>query len=176
MATSAPCVLRSLAATLLALAALAACGEPPRPVVADGHEGHAHTLEGKPHPSEPATRPAPATSPVARFGGRVHLRGELADASEGAVFVSVVPRAGGQPILAKRFLLGGADVVRLADETVVTFALDERDNMLGKPMEREVDLKVSYRPGGFVESPEAARAILPVEPGDVAIDVFLPQS
>lgn len=174
-------VRRSIPVLFACSLSLAACGDPPRLLEAEVTAPEGGSVQGsgglpEGHPPLQGAVPAPAgLSPEESvFGGRLLLVGDLADSSEGAVFVSIMPRGQTTPVLTKRILLAGAsDLIRSGGELVIPFRLDESDNMVGMPVPPEVDLKASYKPGGFVESPDAAGGRWPVRPGDLGLEFVL---
>ncbi|TAJ24628.1 MAG: hypothetical protein EPO68_01175, partial [Planctomycetota bacterium] len=96
-----------------ALCALAACGKPPVPV--DARSGD--VLDAKYRPSIAATEVA----------GVVRLRGALATAEVGTVFVSICDRETHKPARVRAYVYGGAEISDAKDgERVLVFKVNSR--------------------------------------------------
>ena len=127
----------------------------------DGHghgpgDGHGHVAAGA--PTEEA------------FGGAVRLRGALADATEGFLFVSIVKTGENMPIMLHRIELASASVGEVENgERVIPFEFEPSPTPGGA-----LELKVQFDSDGFVGSDAATRTVrYAIERGDLAIDAVL---
>lgn len=172
-----------LTAPLCVVLALAlACGEPPRPVSKAPPSGQPALPPNHPPMDHPpmdrsAQRPAQPPGPPRQgsFEGAIVLEGELAGADEGAVMVSVMDLGGRVPSYSVRIPLSDERVERGEDRTVIPFALDERNAIMGGSLPPG-DLQLSavwYKDQGMVGNERGASMIVPVEPGASGLEVVL---
>ena len=157
----------TIAACLLASLALA-CGEPPQKIpksTTSMPEGH-------------AAHPAVPTDP-ARFAGQIALRGELAQAREGSLFVIVRQKGSRMPSLARKYEVADPLWVDRGTERVLRFSLDEaspEDRMggTGIALAGEIELEARFDPDGVLETKEGNRSeVVAVERGDQEVSVVL---
>lgn len=157
----------TIAACLFANLALA-CGEPPEKIQ-------------KSTPSMPAGHGSQAGVPSdpARFAGQVALRGDLAQAREGSLFVIVRQKGSRMPSLARKYEVGDPVWIDRGDERVLRFALDEaspEDRMggTGIALAGELELEARFDPDGVLETKEGNRSeVVAVERGEQDVSVVL---
>jgi hypothetical protein len=132
---------RKAAAPWLALGvgALAGCGKPPVPI--DPRSGE--VLDARYQPSIEATEVA----------GVIRLRGALATAEAGTVFVSICDRVTHMPARVRAYVYGGSEISDARDgERVLEFRVNSRDLMGGQvvPMPASPAIRVRYAPTGKI--------------------------
>lgn len=155
----------------------------------EGHsadDGHDHGVPAG-HSADDGHNHGPATqapqamghaptdsSTTASFGGVIRLRGELASATDGFLFVSVMPAGTNSPVAFDRFALSDAALGTVeAGERVIPFSYPPTPIPAGA-----LELKVQYDVDGYVETKDGATRVarFPIgggEEGDTAIDVVL---
>jgi hypothetical protein len=170
---------KHLAVTLCSLAILGmlgACGDEPERIAAGTKPASASS-----RPATPAPAPAPANPHAARFAGQVALRGKLASAAEGCVFVSVwkkedVGRAHVIPNYSKRYLMTDGAWSSAGDPRVLRFTIDDRDNLMGTvvPDAAELVLEARYDPDCNVDTKEGIEsAQAPIRAGQTDFSIAL---
>jgi hypothetical protein len=159
-------LLRAFVPTAALLALLAACSDPPQPVdtrLAPSAEGLAGSRpadgvanpHGSPHGTGPAATGGGAEQGPMRFGGVALLHGALGEDTEGALFVSLRPEAGGMPLLSAKVELDNPQLDPPQDGVRrVPFLIDERHAMIagGQLPQGNFRLEVRYDPDGIVDT------------------------
>jgi len=107
-----------------------------------------------------------------RFGGVVRLRGKLASAPEGYVFISVKPEGIRMPAFSRRYALADAEPA-VDGVRRLPFDLD-KTNMMGGLVPGALVLEARFDPDGIVESREGVvTASVPTKVGDMAAEIDL---
>lgn len=126
--------------------------------------------------STPDTSPAASDGP-ARFAGRVTLKGDLATAQDGSLFLIVRVPGSRMPALTRKYEIGDPAFQVVGGERVLHFSLDERDDMGGaaSPMVAEMELEARFDPDGFVDTSDGVvRTTVRVHPGEQELSIELP--
>jgi hypothetical protein len=151
-------------AVLVGLCLGPGCGEPPVPV--DPRSGDV---------LDPKYRPDTGPKQVS---GTIHLRGELADAEVGTVYVILRERGSRMPARMRSYVYGGVEISDPKDgERRLQFVITERDVPPGMdaPLPKLPELRVLYSPTGSVggSGPQIAKEA-PVNYGDERVEIALP--
>jgi hypothetical protein len=160
--------------SLAILCAFTACGDEPERI-APGAKPAAATTK----PAAPA--PMPAYPHSTRFAGKITLRGKLASATEGCVFVNVwkkeeVGRAHVIPSYSKRYPMNDTAWANAGELRVLRFAVDERDNLMGTvvPEAAELVLEARYDPDCNVDTKDGIEsAQAPIRNGQMDFSLAL---
>jgi hypothetical protein len=164
-----------IAASVLFLLLLCACGERPKRL---GKEA-----------ASPGTSAASATAPAGavrgqrtvRFGGTILLEGGLAAVQDGAIFVSARRKGQRLPTLSHKYELGDPSWKVQDGNKVLPFSLTDEDNMagFGAPMGGEMEVEARYSPSGFIDPRPASddesivRSSVSAAPGDTKLAIRL---
>lgn len=110
--------------------------------------------------------------------GRIRLRGALATANVGTVFVSLCERETRKPARVRAYVYGGPEISEPKDgERVLEFRVTSSDLMAGQPspMPAQPALRVRYAPTGRIGagSGEVSKEI-PVRYGAQDVELVLP--
>jgi hypothetical protein len=169
---------------LLLVLFLAACGDAPKPAPThqpvDPHAGlpNAPSSVGQLPADHPPIGDAGMRPDPTQFAGRVVLKGSLAQATTGALFITLHPAGSRMPIWSYKVDLDdpAADRKGLApakDGTrELTFALNQKTTMFpgNLPQAGELELAILYDPDKSVDSKEGqVRVAVPAKPGDVGL-------
>jgi hypothetical protein len=166
---------------LLSLAALAACGDAPRPAPSGAPpsaDPHTAPGAGQLPANHPPLDPAAPKPDATQFAGRVVLKGALAEATTGALFVTLHPAGSRMPIWSYKVDLDDPDAAKkglapaAGGTRELTFALNQRTTMFpgNLPSAVELELAVLYDPDKSVDSKEGqVRAAVPAKPNDLGL-------
>ncbi len=167
-----------LSTSPILLAALAACSDAPSAVqtpaahapASDPHDPHAGLPAG-----HPPLDPVQGAEDVGQVAGRAVLRGELANATAGCLFVTLRQAGQRMPTWTYRVDLDDPDVARkglaaAADGArELTFVLNQKTSLMKVPVDTTVPLEVQvmFDPDGNVDSREGqVSAVAPAKLGD----------
>jgi len=151
----------------LLLAFGTACGPAPIPV-------NAGRALAAPPAHSPSVGQATSQTVDPRFAGHIRLRGSLASLEEGFLFASVMPEGVRMPCLSRKIDLSTARIERSGNEAIVPFSLD-RAHIQGGLVPGELVFQARFDPDGFVDTkePEVSVATVPVQVGDMGIEIVL---
>jgi len=145
------------------------CGQPPVPI--DPKSGEV---------LDPKYRPETGPEQVAgkQVSGTIRLRGELADAEVGTVYVILRERGSRMPARMRSYVYGGVEISDPKDgERRLQFTITERDVLPGMeaPLPKQPELRVLYSKTGSVGGggPQIAKEV-PVNYGDEQVEIALP--
>lgn len=130
-----------------------------------------------PEPYEPGAESRPAASAASsevHFHGKAVLKGALAEATEGAVMVSVRPQGVNMPVWTYKIPMDGPEVRSEGGERAVHFDLSAANSMIpgDVPLDVPLEVQVMYSPNGYVESEGIVKTAGPAEPGE-AVELVL---
>ena len=163
---------RVLAAFLLTLGA--ACGEKAQNPGPEGGGADASMAQPEGHGDDSATADTADTARVRsrRWDGTVRLRGGLAQAGEGFLFVNIKPEGVAMPSYSVKVALSTGQAE--GDEFVVPFEITEANTMGGLVDGIDLVLEACYDSDGFVESKEGqVRHSIPVEVDQLGVEIVL---
>jgi hypothetical protein len=168
-----------LSTSPILLAALAACSDAPGAAHAPAAHAPAASNPHDPHAGLPAGHPplAPVhgAEDVGQVAGRAVLRGELASATGGCLFVTLRQAGQRMPTWTYRVDLDDPDAAKkgLAEAKdgarELTFVLNQRTSLMKVPVDTTVPLEVQvmFDPDGNVDSREGqVSSIAPAKLGD----------